>query len=31
MGSLLLACEVPPHGGDTLFANMALALGAHRK
>ena len=25
MGTLLLAREVPPHGGDTLFANMYLA------
>jgi taurine dioxygenase len=28
MGSLLLAREVPPRGGDTLFANMALAYDA---
>jgi len=28
MGSLLLAREVPPKGGDTLFANMALAYDA---
>ncbi|HSD42078.1 MAG TPA: TauD/TfdA family dioxygenase [Burkholderiales bacterium] len=25
MASLLLAREIPPHGGDTLFANMYLA------
>lgn len=28
MGSLLLAREVPPRGGDTLFANMAMAYDA---
>jgi len=28
MGSLLLVREVPPRGGDTLFANMAMAYEA---
>jgi taurine dioxygenase len=28
MGSVLLARELPPRGGDTLFANMALAYEA---
>ena len=28
MGSLLLAREVPPRGGDTLFASMGLAFDA---
>ncbi len=28
MGSMLLARELPPHGGDTLFANMGLAYDA---
>jgi taurine dioxygenase len=28
MGTLLIAREVPPHGGDTMFANMYLAYEA---
>ncbi len=25
MGAILYAIEVPPHGGDTCFANQALS------
>jgi len=28
MGTLLVACEVPPYGGDTMFANMYAAYEA---
>ena len=28
MGTMLIAREVPPYGGDTLFANMYLAMRA---
>jgi taurine dioxygenase len=28
MGTMLIAREVPPHGGDTIFANMYLAYEA---
>src|SRR5207237_6268481 len=28
MASMLLAREIPPHGGDTIFANMYLAYEA---